>query len=761
MPRAALDRPHAACLSPRVVRALHAAACLLAPFALLLCEWRAETALEAAVCALALLPGVLATSALFPPQHPFGRFPGQLGAAAVASFGLLGCVTAPATRLHGSLWQVVAALGALALAVCAASLRVLRRDGTGVPPVDPDADPTRLETGQVAALLLLALAGASAAAAALGAQSAGRSWAPWLAGGLAAGCAALLLASASRRRRARGAAPADGPTRAPAAGHDPLATALWVGAALLGLFLMKAAYEQPGIDPDSVTYVGRAADFLAGGPLDRYEPTLGTSVPMDPAFDLGTLAMGTALLARATGTSVAAQHHTLLPPLVVLAALGSLAALLGALLGGGRRLLPLALLAGLLALAVSPESHRGVASLLIDRPLQPKSVQLLVVLPLQLASLVLVLRRPTRIHVGSAAAVALAGALVHPWALVVGGVWTGALAVWALLARRRALLPLASIGVFTAALALLYALSAQVGGAGGAGPHTPDWPLEMRPLELGWRLDPAQTIGRYALFRLGILALPWIALLGRARPALWGMLAVSLAGLAFAYIDPLAGLLARFVPHSLLWRTRWMLPAVANAALFAVAVWAAAQTALAVRGPRDPRAALAALLALAAVSSLGLAPGSEWPRLAGAPARLSKLEPTTHQIAEALAAAPGAPFVLAPPPRSGHGGEALSVQLPQIVPRVRLIQSRRLVSEWFFGREEARRRSLLLEDFYRGRMDEARLRALHDEFPFDWAVVDHGLGEPQRQALALRQLGFRPGPRFGSYELWHAAAASP
>jgi hypothetical protein len=180
-----------------------------------------------------------------------------------------------------------------------------------------------------------------------------------------------------------------------------------------------------------------------------------------------------------------------------------------------------------------------------------------------------------------------------------------------------------------------------------------------------------------------------------------------------------------------------------------------------VRGPRDPRAALAGLLALAAVGALGLAPGSSLPRLAGAPARLSKLEASTHEIAEALAAAPGPPFVLAPPPRPGRAYEALSVQLPQIVPRVRLIQSRRLVSEWFFGREEARRRSRLLADFYAGRMDEAQLRALHDEFPFDWAVVEYGFGRPGLQARALRQLGFRPGQRFGRYELWRAPGASP
>jgi hypothetical protein len=744
------------------VRALHAAACLLAPFALLLCEWRAETALEAAVCALALLPGVLLTSALFPPQHPFGRFPGQLGAAAVASLGLLGCATAPATRMHGSLWQVVAALAALGLVVCAASLRALRRDGAAAPPLAAgDGQPPRVETGRGAALLLLVLAGASAAAAALGEQSAGRSWAPWLAGGLAAGGVALLVASASRRRRARGTAPAECATRTSSPGHDPLATALWVGAALLAVLLMRAAYQEPSIDLDSVTYVGRAADFLAGGPLDRYEPTLGLPVPMDPLFDPGTVAMATALFARATGTSPAAQHHTLLPPLVVLAALGSLAALLGTLLGRDRRLLSLALLGALLAIAVSPGSHRSVAGLLIDRPLQPKSLHLLVVLPLQLASLLLVLRQPTRVHVGAAAAAALAGALVHPWALVVGGVWAGALTAWALASSRRALPALAALAAFTAALALLYAFSAQLGGAGGVAPRTPGWPLEMRPLELGWRLDPAQTLGRYALFRLGILALPWIALLGRTRPLLWAMLAVSLAALAFAYVDPLAGLLAHFVPHSLLWRTRWMLPAVANAALFAVAVWAAARAALAVRGPRDPRAVLAALLALTAVGSLGLAPGGGLPQLPGAPARLSKLEESTHRIAEVLGAADAAPFVLAPPPRPGRGGEALSVQLPQILPRVRLVESRRLVSEWFFGPDEARRRSRLLEDFYAGRMDETQLRALRDEFPFDWAVVDHGVGRPDRQAQALRQLGFRPGARFGSYELWRAPAASP
>jgi hypothetical protein len=534
-----------------------------------------------------------------------------------------------------------------------------------------------------------------------------------------------------------------------------LTTALWILVGGVTLFLMSVAYQSHWVGGDDVTYVGRAVDYLTGEPMDRYEPSLNSGVPVNLGFIVGTVSAFTAVVSNATGISCAALHHSVLPPLWVLSGVAASIGLLGLLLGGQRLFVPLAVLALLLLLAFGYDGHRSLSQLLFHRPLQPKSTHLLIILPLQLGTLIDLLMRPGRRSLAAAGLVAVAGYLVHPWSTVVALIWTACIALTALLWQRRSLPGLIALGVFTAVIAFAHHFGVALAIGDAIVPASLEHPLELRSGPGGFHatLGPAKTIGSYVLFRLGIIAIPWIAALALVRRELRPLPLISVIVLCVAFLEPLADALALFIPAPLLWRTRWMLPGPLNGALLVVCIFCAARIALRPLCQRDYVAFAAAAFAVAAICGFGALQRGQWLQLDGAVTRLSKLKYSTHAVAEALGGWEASPYLLAP---VGKSPGALAVQLPQLQPRVRLVISRPLVIAGFFGAKEEVRRRKLVDAFYAGKLGAERFLALRREFPIDWVALDRRRSGHVRAADLISQLGWTRATKAGRYDLWRA-----
>ena len=131
--------------------------------------------------------------------------------------------------------------------------------------------------------------------------------------------------------------------------------------------------------------------------------------------------------------------------------------------------------------------------------------------------------------------------------------------------------------------------------------------------------------------------------------------------------------------------------------------------------------------------------------------RLSKLDATTHEIADTLGGLETSAFVLCPsPPRDSR----LALELVQLLPDVRLIISRRIILRWYLGNEEVNERAGLLGSFYHGTMTLAGFAALRERFPVDWAVVDEETGDAGRQRALLQEAGWERIRSVERYEVW-------
>lgn len=768
--------------APKQVRRLPVATCLsgalplLFPFAILICDRRWEMLATAACVSAFLLPGLLMAHCWFGPNHPLGQLPGRFSTAMVLALLPFGLVGALSTKLHWAFSTFLAVYAAVYLATAGVLFAVLvkrARGGTSRaeewPRFDLPSSPRRW-TG----LLLLAGAALAMTGSCLGYQADTRPWWHWTSVGLAAGVTTLvILALVWRRSRLNCAPPAkkkagrrgklvihQGAEQSPA--HERvLAIVLWLGVGAVTVYLMQAAYVRPHWDGDDVTYVSRAVDFLTGEPMDRYESSLGEPTPMDPGFLLATTSLLGAAISWVTDIECSVLMHRTLVPLFALAGISSLAAVLAVLTGRNRLLVPLGLLVALGVLAKSVDGPRSVVEFLTHRAAQPKSVHLGVVLPIQLAALVLSVTRPCRRHTWFAIALALAGHLIHPWSTAVQLVWSGTLGVAALLLNRRAFGHLAAVVAATVVIGGLHQLAAKYDplGTGESRAVAPVLLIEVAQGDDGARpvLDAPGTIGRYTLFRLGILAIPFVLLLGVYRRECLLVGLVSLAALALAFVEPLGVLYSKAVPIGLLWRTRWMVTSALNGALLGVCLyWAVAITVGRAGGWRRSVGSLVGVaVTLAATTCMLHFNSSRYPRRGGPVDRLSKFSPAAHTFAEALGGAEGSVYLLAPPPPVGLA-RSLGGELCQLMPKIRLILTRRLVVEWFFGPQEQRRRTALLNSFYSGRMTPAQFRRMQERFPVDHAIVDYRWGRGNQQAQLLGSLGWQRELRVGRRELWRA-----
>jgi hypothetical protein len=720
--------------------------CLLAPAAAALAGGGTKILGAALVFSALILPGVLGTRLLLRPGHPWLEFPARLGVSAAISFALFGTVSALAAKLHWGFSGFLYVLVVTYVTGCAALLVLLIRrrrvSGRDVESWEPWPGPFAVGPGVALTLVICAILTLFAVGGARG-----NAW-PWFTVGLASGVAALAVFAFAKREEIEVR-----PSVETAGGFASVLTAvLWIAVALLTWYLMTAAFERKKIGMDDTTHVSRCVDFLGGEPLDRYEPSLGHEIPMDPAYLLPTTSMLAATMARSTGLSCAAQQRTVLPPMLLLIGLGSWVALLAVLLRGNRLLLPLATLILLGILATSIDGMRSEAHAMFYRTMQPKSFHLAVLAPLQWGSLLLMLRRPSTRHTVLACLLVVSGHLVTPWATVAGLVWTAACLATSWVWQRRAVVGLVVVLALLAGLGGLHALQARHGQSGTAASaaRTPGTPLELATVngEHVNRLDAGGTIGRYGLFRLGILAIPWVLLLGLRCREMSALALASIAALCLAFVGPLADLQAELLPRSILWRTRWILPSAVNGTLLAIALFESVR-ALAWRLKGGALAPLVAVgVTLGACTWTGAGGGSERVERDGQVARWSKLDDATHELVEILEAVDPTAYLLAQP--------RLPAYVCQLLPDVRLILSRRLIIEWFFGVEEATRRKKLIDSFYTGTMTPEEFLSLRAEFPVEWAVIDRDQEAATRSRALLQESGWTEHGLARHYELWRA-----
>ena len=90
------------------------------------------------------------------------------------------------------------------------------------------------------------------------------------------------------------------------------------------------------------------------------------------------------------------------------------------------------------------------------------------------------------------------------------------------------------------------------------------------------------------------------------------------------------------------------------------------------------------------------------------------------------------------------------------VESVRLILSRPLIVEWFFGIDEATRRRDLIRSCHSGAMTSEEFLSLRAEFPVEWAVIDEDRAGAARARALLPRSGWARHGLARPYERWRA-----
>ncbi len=482
---------------------------LFAPFLILVCGVRLEL-LKTALCwSFFMIPGLLAVNLWFPAKHPLGRGVARLGVASVLAMFPFGILAWLACTFHwrlpflGILYGLVYVAISVALVVLLARGRNMATEDDGEQAQDYPLSAPRWLAGVAIAGIALVLLGvvlsAPPSANLPDGQRFDRDLRPeWWHGAVLGGVGSLLAAGAvafalgkARRTFVKGEQdeqPQLEPTRRQDArgrrrvkGADKtfderlgeqwsvaLIALIWLAAAGFTVHIMQAAYSvsvpnmedlRRGALPwnvDDVAYVSEALDYLDGQPMGKYEPSLGGT------FDLARSSMSpltaplVAMFAAVTGVSPAALHHSVMPPLVFLVGMSCLAAAVMTVLRCHRWAVPLGVLVAVMLIFKTWDYARCVVEMIVYRAMQTKSLHLLLAHPLQLATLVLLIERPSRRHFGATAAVATVGYGIHPLAAILGMVWATAMLVGTAVGRRKALPYVAALLVIYCGLGGLY-----------------------------------------------------------------------------------------------------------------------------------------------------------------------------------------------------------------------------------------------------------------------------------------------------------------
>ena len=278
--------------------------------------------------------------------------------------------------------------------------------------------------------------------------------------------------SASRESRGKRARRASGKgTRAAArpggrASGSWLVSLLWGTAIVLTLYVMNVTYAMPGAkstakatlpwNVDDVAYVSEAVDYRYGYPMGKWEPSVGGKNGLKREAMSPLTAPLVAAIARSTGVGCAALHHSVMPPLMILVGMSAMAGALMVVFRAHRWAVPLGLVIVLLMICKSWDHARCVVEMIAHRAMQGKAIHLLLILPLQLAGLLAILRRASWPHLGFGVIVAVVGHTVHPLATILGAVWSATAVGAALVIRRGAVLMVLVLLATYAALGGVY-----------------------------------------------------------------------------------------------------------------------------------------------------------------------------------------------------------------------------------------------------------------------------------------------------------------
>lgn len=275
-----------------------------------------------------------------------------------------------------------------------------------------------------------------------------------------------------------------------------LVAVLWVVAATLTAYLMLVTYRLPAegenrypYDVDDVTYVSEAVDYRYDIPMGKYEPSYGSDVSMTRPSMSPLFSPLIATVSRMTGIECAALQHSVYPPLMILLGMSALTGALAVVFNKHRWMAPTGLIIALVFLLKSWTHSYTLVEMVVNRATATKSVHLLILHPLQLATLLLLLRRGGFGHVGGGVAVAIVAHLIHPFATILGVIWTGVVGLYALAARRQAV---GSIAIVFAAYVAL----------GGVCYWAQSRPLEKKPSGSG--RPPGSFINSRGLARLDV-----------------------------------------------------------------------------------------------------------------------------------------------------------------------------------------------------------------------------------------------------------------
>ncbi|HEY5923859.1 MAG TPA: DUF6077 domain-containing protein, partial [Kofleriaceae bacterium] len=580
---------------------------------------------------------------------------------------------------------------------------------------------------------------------------------PWWYGALLAAVSAL-IAAALLYRRARHVAASPPMPRA------RWRLVLWLVQALLVTYAMRLAYTMPPADErrrlawdnDDIQFVPQALDYAAGLPISGREAAMGHDIPADRTQTAIVGAPLVAVIARATGVSPAALHHSVLPPLLVLLGWMVLLAAFDVLLRRDPWRVAIASSAAMLFFVASWDHYGSLTQYLLFEAAQPKGFYLLLLAPLQVATLALVLRAPTRGHVALAAIAIVVGFLVHLIAAIFGLLWCGALLLLAVLdtgpgrrALRRAALTLC---LLCSALAiegrldmLRHHSNPDIVLARAKPKH---YDLARDSGGVGARQDPRMLFGGNLLFALAAAAVPMSLALGRRRRELKFLGAAGAVGLAFCTLEPVARIATLAMPTDVLWRLRWVVPSLLLVGVFANVVHAAV-AALVQRWRRLHVAGIAVAIALAIPALLLWRGGTVLHRPGVEPARLDRFDAEVSTIVTLLGGERASPYVLAP--------YRLQRQLSQLMPHMRSIYS---MWKWLRAGRDADWRGPVLSArgaFDAGNAGPEDLAVMLEHYAID-RIIDRR--SDSRTAITLRNAKWRPIGSSDHFTVWAAPEPS-